>query len=199
MLYHSCGQIRAFIPDLIALGVDVLESDPADRARDGARAAEGRFRRATLLPRRHRHAAPAAARHARAKSAARSAATARPSAAAAATSSPPPTTSSPTCRRKTSWRSIRPSDSRRLGGTSLSPSEGRGLPMARHVHRFGWRGPQPLCPDGNRQRGRHSTNSGTTSVGMTPARWPSARSRATAWRPTGPKSCVHWLTYISTN
>ena len=43
MLYHSCGQIRAFIPDLIALGVDVLNPDPADRAGDGAEGLKADF------------------------------------------------------------------------------------------------------------------------------------------------------------
>jgi hypothetical protein len=50
----------------------------------------------------------------------------------------------------------------------------------------------PLCSPG-------STNSGTMSFGITPARWPSANRWATAFLPTGPKSSVHLLTYIRMN
>ena len=62
----------------------------------------------------------------------------------------------------------------------------------------------PVALSGSRATSRitsadYSTNASTTSLGITPARWPSASSRVTASRPTGPKPAPIDLAFISTN
>ena len=56
--------VHSFIPDLIAMGVDVLDPIQPVGPLMTPRAVEGRFRRESLLPRRHRLAGRVAARHA---------------------------------------------------------------------------------------------------------------------------------------
>ncbi len=75
VLYHSCGSIRPFIPDLIALGVDVLDPIQPTGPEMSPGAAAGRVRRTDQFSRRHRHAASADARYAGASSCRKCAAT----------------------------------------------------------------------------------------------------------------------------
>ena len=107
VLYHSCGRIRPFIPELIALGVDILdpiqpagpEMAPERLAADfaGQICFHGGIDMQRLLP----HGTPEQIR----AEVRRYCRDARPP--AAATSSAPPISSSPTSRRKTSWRCTR--------------------------------------------------------------------------------------------
>ena len=106
VLYHSCGSIRPFIPDLIALGVDVLDPIQPTGPRHVAGAVEARVWQSDQFSRRHRHAASADPRHAGTGCARKCDVTATCWASAEGTSSVRRTCFSPTCLPRIFWPCI---------------------------------------------------------------------------------------------
>ena len=104
VMYHCDGAVYPLIPELLEMGVSVLNPIQPDAARHGPGQSEGRVRRPAGLPRRHRHRQDAAARahlrRLRAEVRERVAVLAR----TAAISCAARTTSSPTHRWRTSSR-----------------------------------------------------------------------------------------------
>ena len=100
---HSCGAIRELIPDLIEIGVDILNPvQVSATGMDGAELKREFGRDLDVLGRRRRHPARAGRRERPTRSATRSCGASTTCARAAGSCSPPSTTSSPTCPPRTS-------------------------------------------------------------------------------------------------
>ena len=188
VFFHTCGAVRELIPDLIEIGVDVL--NPVQVSAAGMDTAELKREfgaRPRVLGRRRGHAAGARRRDARRGAGRGAAARARTWRPAAGSCSRPSTTSSRTSRRRTSSRCV---DALREGGRWLRSCAGGSSSPTRCVpgppRRSRTAGSRPSSRTRtmrSRRRARSTRRASSTSTSTAGAATPrpAMPSRSRAW------------------